>query len=96
MISNVSLRKGCRGRSPSPLEGTTGTEQRYTIDSHHKRHRRPDMCALRARFVGQSGTGFLKSHSFEGELGFKTDNASWLAEVVQHGATVKKKAREWD
>eukprot|EP00435_Cladocopium_sp_Y103_P046028 s380_g13.t1 len=26
------------------------------------------------RFVVQSGTGFLKSHSFEGELGFKTDN----------------------
>lgn len=26
------------------------------------------------KFVGQSGTGFLKSHSFEGELGFKTDN----------------------
>ena len=25
----------------------------------------------------QSGTGFLKSESFDGELGFKTDNVSW-------------------
>ena len=26
----------------------------------------------------QSGTGFLKSESFDGELGFKTDNVSRL------------------
>lgn len=32
-----------------------------------------------ARFVVQSGTGFLKSESFDGELGFKTDNVAWFS-----------------
>ena len=27
----------------------------------------------------QSGTGFLKSESFDGELGFKTDNVAWFS-----------------
>lgn len=46
------------------------------------------------RYVVQSGTGFLKSHLFEGELGFKTDNAPRIRQRrikswPNMGATVK-------
>ena len=41
-----------------------------------------------ARFVVQSGTGFLKSESFDGELGFKTDNVAWFFRTKTGGRGV--------